>query len=173
MVVRRGSMLPHAGFGHNWNMPHCILLPDSGFSGMTVTQRRYAGGGGLFSYGWWGFGLFCLFGVGWPMEDALLPSNWLALFITGVPAVAGPLERAPPEREGLAAGRAFLLDYMSRTIPGQDVRQRLLLLFSGLYAAMGTTGPVIQLWPHSLTNDVLVCRSDMEQILRHPLAVAR
>ena len=45
--------------------------------------------------------------------------------------------------------------------------------FFGLYATMGTTGPVIQLWPHSLTNDFSVCRSDTEQILRHPLAVAR
>ena len=120
----------------------------------------------LFSCGVWVW--FCLLGFGSAMEDALLPSNWLALFITGVPAVGGPSGQAPPEREGLAAGRAFFaLDCIHGPF---RVRTSARGSSLGLYASMGTTGPGIQLWPHSLSIGVLVCRSTKERSLQRPPA---
>ena len=112
-----------------------------------------------------GWDLIVLLGFGVAMEEALLPSKWLASLFAGVPAVGEPGEQAPPEREGLAAGRALLLDYMHGPFQGRmSVRGS----FFGLCPRGGTTGPGIQLWPHSLTNDVLVCRSPQEPRFRHP-----
>ena len=113
----------------------------------------------------WGFGFRSVCRVlarRWKRPSC--PLIGFASLFAGVPAVGGPEEQAPPEREGLPAGRALCsiicTDRSRAGCPSEAP--------SGLYAAMGTTGPGIQLWPHSLTNDFSVCRSDMEQILRHP-----
>ena len=113
---------------------------------------------------------FCLLGFGLAMEEALLPSNWLCISLCGCSGCRGGLKGRPRLRgRDLQPAVPFARLY-ARTVPGQEVRQRLLLLFSGLYAAMGISGPGIQLWPHSLTDDDLVCRSSQEPRLRRPRA---
>ena len=56
MVVRRGSILTHAGFGHNSDIPHFTLFLESWVLGNDrLCKRRDAGGGRLFSYAVVGF----------------------------------------------------------------------------------------------------------------------
>ena len=113
---------------------------------------------------------FCLLGFGSAMEEALLPSKWLYILSLRVFRLSGDLEsRSRLRGRDLQPAVPFARLY-SRTLPGQEVRQRLLRGCMPLWASRGQG---IQLWPHSLTNDFSVCRSDTEQILRHPLAVAR
>ena len=119
----------------------------------------------------WGFGFGSVCWVlGWRWKRPSCPLTGFASLFAGVPAVGGPGKGRPRLRgRDLQPAVPFSRLY-ARTFPGQDVRQRLLLLFSGLYAAMGIPGPGIQLWPHSLTDDVLVCRSSQEPRLRRPRA---
>ena len=115
----------------------------------------------------WGFGLRSVCRVlGWRWKRPSCPLIGFASLFAGVPAVGGPEEQAPPEREGLAAGRALCsIIFTDRSRAGCPSEAP-----SGLYAAMGTMGPVIQLWPHKPNY---ICPSLPERYGANPPAPPR
>ena len=92
----------------------------------------------------WGFRSVCWV-LGWRWKRPFCPLIGFASLFAGVPAVGGPGEQAPPEREGLAAGRALCsIKCTDSSRAGRPPEAP----FLGLCAQAGTSGPGIQLWPH-------------------------
>ena len=160
----RGStteLLPHRGE---------ILEGGGGWGQGSALVRQVSDTPGFYSVVGFRFA-FCLLGFGLAMKEALLPSNWLCISLCGCSGCRGDLESRPRlrGRDLQPAVPSCWIICTDRSRAGCPSEAPLL----GLCAASGTSGPEIQVWPHSLTICVLVCRSGWEQILRHPLAVAR
>ena len=110
---------------------------------------------------------FCLLGRGWRWKRPSCPLIGFASLFAGVPAVGGPGEQAPPEREGLAAGRALCsiicTDRSRAGCPSEAP-------FLGCMPLWASRGPGIQLWPHKPNY---ICPSLPERYGANPPAPPR